>query len=315
MSSPPAERASLIVRSSYWTRPAPSLVTQADSYLKGQWRPLSRLAWIAATSSLLIHVILLLLMTAWLISVRQQETPSVIQTRLTDDSPHADLIDLTKIEEVEIVPQQPDSLQTADAAELAGSEFQPALAAVNLAFPEGRPGQPSGVGQGGRVEFFGTGAEGHSFIFIVDCSGSMEGGRFYRAIRELLAALRQLDRGQEFFVVFYNDSAIPLFRPREINGMVPASRSMRKRAVHWIRAQRARGGTQPEEAMLIALRLKPDVVYFLTDGEIPAETRELARNFNIYDSVIHTIAFETRAGEAILKGIAADNHGRYRFVD
>ncbi len=90
---------------------------------------------------------------------------------------------------------------------------------------------------------------------------------------------------------------------------------MRKRASRWIKNQRASGGTRPEEAVRIALALKPDVIYLLTDGEIPAETREVAHDFNLYDSVIHTIAFQTRSGEAILKGIAKDNHGRYRFVE
>jgi hypothetical protein len=73
------------------------------------------------------------------------------------------------------------------------------------------------------------------------------------------------------------------------------------------------GPTNPCGAMNLALRLKPDVIYFLTDGEFQ-------RDFNLNllaiqsDSIIHTFAFGEQTGEEVLKAVAAHNKGEYKFI-
>ncbi len=75
------------------------------------------------------------------------------------------------------------------------------------------------------------------------------------------------------------------------------------------------GDTAPEDAIERALKMKPQVIYFLTDGEIPETTRDTAKKYNReHKTVIHTIAFEYEGGAEQLRGIALDSRGKYRFV-
>jgi hypothetical protein len=71
----------------------------------------------------------------------------------------------------------------------------------------------------------------------------------------------------------------------------------------------------PNDALKRALRLQPDVVFFLTDADqVPRQVRTLIVDCNKHRSTVHTIAFGHRGGETLMQGIAGDHHGRYRFV-
>jgi hypothetical protein len=96
---------------------------------------------------------------------------------------------------------------------------------------------------------------------------------------------------------------------------LPATTGNRDKAIKWIKKFQPDGDTAPEDAIERALKLKPQVIYFLTDGEIPNTTRATAERCNKeHKTVIHTIAFEYEGGAEQLRGIAADSHGKYRFV-
>ena len=74
----------------------------------------------------------------------------------------------------------------------------------------GTTGDGGGVAGEAAAEFFGIGGYGQSFVYVVDCSDSMnEGGKFERAIYELLQSIEQLSGDQRYFVIFYNDDAYP----------------------------------------------------------------------------------------------------------
>lgn len=74
------------------------------------------------------------------------------------------------------------------------------------------------------------------------------------------------------------------------------------------------GGTDPEAALMRALGLKPDAVYLLTDGEFDPTIAERVRQANKQRTAIHTISFVTRDAESLLKLIASESGGDYRFV-
>lgn len=180
-------------------------------------------------------------------------------------------------------------------------------------------GQGKGRGRGkgfgnGRVGFFGTEGSGTKFVFIVDCSRSMKDERFGRARNELSKTLEFLNEDQEFSIIFFSNHAIPMYAPKEAAGLVKADETTRKKARRWMMSRGAFGDTYPDEAFQMALRMKPDVIYFLTDGEFNPSAREVCRRENTDNVTIHTIAFCTRKGESLLRDIAADNGGRYRFV-
>lgn len=58
---------------------------------------------------------------------------------------------------------------------------------------------------------------------------------------------------------------------------------------------------------------EPDVMFLLSDGEIPLNTRNIVQQAN-RGTAIHTIAFGSNAGGHILKQIATDTGGTQRFI-
>jgi len=89
----------------------------------------------------------------------------------------------------------------------------------------------------------------------------------------------------------------------------------RAKVVKWIKTLKPDNDTAPEDALERALKLQPQVIYFLTDGEIPSTTPDTVKKFNhAHKTVIHTIAFGTEEGAEMLRAIAQDNGGKYQFV-
>jgi hypothetical protein len=147
-------------------------------------------------------------------------------------------------------------------------------------------------------------------------SGSMQGDRFRRATGELARSINKLRSEQSFYVFFFNDRTYPLFDPKPARGILPASPSNRARAIRWIRSREPSRTTDPNLALLQALEMKPDVIFFLTDGELddPSGVRSMIRANNKSKVVIHTIAFENEDGATTLEAIARENKGEFRFV-
>lgn len=170
----------------------------------------------------------------------------------------------------------------------------------------------------GEVAFFGAASTARSFVFVVDLSGSMQTNhRFDRLVNELTATIQTLEAEQQFSVVFFNDHPLPLFAPRPHQGLLPATKANKQRAIRWIRSRRPDGLTNPDLALEMALAMRPGAVYFLTDGEIVGGevlNSRLAR-WNTTGVPIHTLAFESREGEETLTRIAEQSGGTYRFVE
>lgn len=178
----------------------------------------------------------------------------------------------------------------------------------------GGPGEGGLMGGEKGMGFFGTRGSGKSVVFVVDMSGSMDGFRFARAQQELVRAIYQLHVTQKFYVIFFNKHAIPMFSPRPPRGLVMATPTMKRSVTRWIVDRRPAAGTEPEDSLVMALNLKPDVIYFLTDGEFPERCREVCKEKNTHGSIIHTIALQSREGAPLLRDIAEDHKGTFKFV-
>lgn len=190
------------------------------------------------------------------------------------------------------------------------------LAGGGAAGDAGGPGG-DGIGEGGgpgKAVFFGTESVGERFVFLIDCSTSMEGEKFARARHELIKAIQQLNDTQEFYVIFFSDRTFPMFDPRPIRVPVQATKLQKSRVRRWISNRKVVGGTLPDEGLRMALELEPDAVFFLSDGAFSGSARQVAASANRNGAAIHTIAFGRGAAEFLLKAIAEDNKGRYRFV-
>lgn len=172
--------------------------------------------------------------------------------------------------------------------------------------------QIAGGGKGrGGASFFGLEAKGGKFVYVVDRSGSMSGQPLLAAKGELTRSIMSLDDRVEFFVFFYNTDPTPM----PGSDLVKASSRNVTEALNWIENVSAAGGTDPLSTMKLALSLRPDAIWLLSDGQFDAQSAETIARDNPGGRVtIHTIAFFNRAGEAVLQKIAAENGGKYRFV-
>ena len=203
-------------------------------------------------------------------------------------------------------------------ADLYGALEAPGVGAI--AGPGG-PGSGIGIGSGkggGGTSFFGVGGRGTRFAYIVDVSGSMEQeNRIVTALSELKRSVAALPDFTQFYVVLYSNGAI---RPDfEMDGWLKATRANKNRMAQWIDQQGPRGGTYPLEAFDIVFKLPQpaDVIFFLTDGEIPGDINYHVDTYTANmkrEIIINTIGFSSEAGKAPLEEMARKHRGVFRFV-
>lgn len=162
--------------------------------------------------------------------------------------------------------------------------------------------------------FFGVKAEGRSFAFVVDTSGSMGiNNRYLRCRAELLRAVKELGHKQKYFIVFFNHQTYAMPERK----LVEASSPQMKKTMQWIAGAMPLGSTEPWEGVAQALKLKPDAIFLLTDGEFsPDVVRKIvgAQPDGKKRIPIHTIGFESQAGEVTLQTIARETGGKYLYV-
>jgi len=153
-------------------------------------------------------------------------------------------------------------------------------------------GRGSGEGAG---TFFGFRPSGRRVVFLLDASRSMNHPypgpaqtRFKCVKLELVRAVAAMDSESQFFIIFFNDQAIPMPAP----GLEPASRAAQHKFLYWAQTVVADGETDPTAAFAIALALQPDELIFLTDGWFPKTVSDALLAADTGATVIHTFSFE-----------------------
>ncbi len=187
-----------------------------------------------------------------------------------------------------------------------------------------RGGKAAAAGSGGTTtSVFGIEGTGTRFVYVFDRSGSMDGfgGAPLKAAKsELLSSLKDLARVNQFQIIFYNE------RPRVFNPtggppkLVWGDDAGKQLATQFVTGISATGGTRHMEALRLALGMRPDVVFFLTDADEPQMTQnELRRVRRLnYGSAIHAIEFgygPKRSEFGFLKQLAQQNQGKHVYVD
>jgi hypothetical protein len=176
---------------------------------------------------------------------------------------------------------------------------------------------PTGTGAGspGKATFMGVEAMGRRFLIIADRSGSMAGPKFDRLVAELTQTVKGLKPGARFYVILYNQEALPYPDMRWLSGRRDTTNFLQ-----WLAGVGPAGNTNPLSAFQVAfsrLRPRPDAIFFMTDGLFsPLVADEIpALNVGHKPVPIHSISFVDRSSEAWLRKIADDSKGTYRHVD
>lgn len=203
-----------------------------------------------------------------------------------------------------------------DAAQMVGEEsaaWLPSMRGVSVGSSEPKATKKFGG------SFFGVGGDkngsaGSRIVYIVDMSGSMikpliRQTRFQRVQRELERAILSLHVEQRFMVVMFSDG-VQSVGPDSI---VHATDRNKNRVLNAIEKKKPAGHTDPRAAISRALRMKPDTIFFLTDGEFQPNLAQKLMKGN-KELVVHTFTLGDNVGEEVMKLIAQVNSGTYTFV-
>ncbi|WP_197442970.1 vWA domain-containing protein [Lignipirellula cremea] len=330
--------------------PAPSEPENDEDYYYEE-EALERRSWVRSVPgwavSMLFHVVLILVLANVSLSALSENEISALTI-----APQSDEV-LETVEPLEFEQQELDvmeeiempSIDYADAglasfgdlsaptelpsqAISVGSGAESTMQEVGALFEAGGEGlSDHGVGDGG-AEFFGVKAGGRRFVFLVDSSKSMGGGKFEAACQELLYAISKLEKDQYFYIIFFDHDAARMTLtpggPPETR-CVPATRENMLACQRWVSTVELELKTNVYESFVYALDLLPDAIYVLTDG-VFSDRRQLdnlLKSENVLDDVIdgkrpkvaiHTVGFYSRDGEEVLSTISREYGGVYRFV-
>lgn len=174
----------------------------------------------------------------------------------------------------------------------------------------------------GRATFFGAPSQGRAICFLIDSSRSMR-GKFDLARREVVRAVDSLAPNQRFYVLLF-DQNVERMRlgeqtPRQ---PVPATPVNKRAMFQWLASARMESSCDPVAALDAALGLDSDVLYLLTDGELPQSLLPMLRERNYVEvegrrrrrMAVHTIGLHSLRGRELLAQLAAENGGVYRFI-
>lgn len=222
-------------------------------------------------------------------------------------------------------PSEPPEVRSNPPVTVAASMLAPALDATALTRTV-RPllgkgqgnGTGEGIGDGDGNGFFGITPVGQRFVYVVDCSRSMNHPhesdaktRFGRVKLELIKSIGLMNAGQQFFVIFFDDETVPM----PALELQFATSAAKQHYLRWTATIHADGtDTDPRGALQLALRLQPDVIYFLSDGSFDARINRYVGSIRQDRCVIHTFAFGERRGEQVLQDLADHNGGKYHFI-
>jgi hypothetical protein len=197
-----------------------------------------------------------------------------------------------------------------------GTAFQAGPAGGNLKLL----GEPGGKA---RVRLFGVVGEGYKFVYVFDRSDSMnwfEQRPLRAAKAELVASLQGLGETHQFQIIFYNHEPLVFNPAGHPYRLAFGTEENKRRAQRFVESVIASGGTRHMEALLLALSMRPDVVFFLTDADDPqlsdAEIHTIVRRAGA--TTIHTIEFgygsQSRPDNFLVR-IARLTGGQHVYVD
>jgi Ca-activated chloride channel family protein len=152
-------------------------------------------------------------------------------------------------------------------------------------------------------------------IFIIDTSGSMEGGSLTQARSALLRGLDELDNQDHFNLVQFNSATDSLF-PHS----VPASAANLQQARDYLSLLNANGGTVMAPALDAALSMDevPGLtrqVIFITDGSVGNETELLSQIAGqLGDSRLFTIGIGSAPNSWFMRKAAEIGRGDHTHI-
>jgi len=234
------------------------------------------------------------------------ELTETVQEDLTDSALVSEVADTSSLVESEF-----GDFSDADFSEVIGGEG------------EGLEG--TGTGEG-KPQFFkpvGGGDLAKKIVYVVDNSNSMTGkspedngyGRMETALVELAKSINSLEPSQEFYIIFYSDTAYGLFHPEPATDYIRATPKNKRRVHYWLETVQCCLRTDGAKAFQLARKLKPELIYLLGDGAFTDDAHLNVIKRPIKGAVIQALGMNLSGGSAgKFKAIAKAHGGEYRDV-
>lgn len=202
--------------------------------------------------------------------------------------------------------------------------------------PFGVPGGSGGLGP--RSPFMGVSGNAYRIAYLVDASGSML-VRKDMVVQSLKESVDKLKPVQFFDVIFYHPGGInEIFAKGQL---VPATPAQKRAAYEFAEGYQAESNGQledPSVALRVAMGMKPQLVYFLTDGfdngssdsvtKLRDELKKLNASKEVHVNVIYIAdqgqfkqiggGMDAQTRERILtdlRALAEENGGRFKIVE
>ena len=184
-----------------------------------------------------------------------------------------------------------------------------------------------------RTSVYSLEGQGKRFVYVFDRSASMNSGFEIKvpgrrperhtfldgAKEELLRSLSRLSDRHRFQIIFYNDYPKMFQGYRGMKQMIPANSRAKELASTYLYGLEADRDTYHVPALEMALRLRPDVIFLLTDGEekddpSPRDLKDIALQ-NKGRAAIHVIQIcrEPRPDSTLVQ-LARENGGQHAFL-
>jgi Ca-activated chloride channel family protein len=153
------------------------------------------------------------------------------------------------------------------------------------------------------------------FVFVLDCSGSMNGWPMEKAKRAMTRALQQLQEGDSFQIIRFSSNASAL-------GPVPveATPDNVRRGLDYVENLHGSGGTMMIEGIKAALDFPRDpertrIVTFMTDGYIGNEAEIFAAvSERIGDTRIFSFGVGQSVNRHLIEGMARMGRGAVAYI-
>lgn len=266
--------------------------------------------------SAVVHVAILLILASLIMKVDDEPKGILLSaTPTTDEMIDEVIIEPTPLEITEPT-ESTDSAAPAEAevirAEMATAPDFLAAVSGDAVKPPARPAAASGAGKSRptkRPSFFGKRVAAVNYVFVIDNSNSMTGGRFETALNELVNAVNQLTAKQRFYVIFYSDTAYPMFHPKPATRLAQATPKNKQMLRYWLDTVQLCLKTNGKEAIRAAFALEPDVIFVLGDGAFTDGASQYFAARPQEKIPLHTLGMEVKPNDVVRFRQLAEAHG------
>ena len=178
---------------------------------------------------------------------------------------------------------------------------------------------PGNIGKT-TTSVFGVSGTGSTFVYVFDRSASMKGLPLAAAKQQLNNSLATLEEIHKFQVIFYNEKPKYFEAAGRSASLVFSDDKGKRAGMSFVNSITAVGATRHMPAITLAINMRPDVIFFLTDADEPQLTdfelkkvRQLNRG-----TIINAIQFGAgpqNSRDNFLRQLARQNGGQHAYVD